>query len=318
MDEWQQEPHLRHVPQPMSEPLEVGQPGLRDYARIHRSPGSSATAELSGLREYALLLWRKKVTVVVVAAICLGATLAYCVLVKPTYQASASVLLEPPISQTLVEANSPASVAALPDVPDGIEVIESSAVASAVHETVPDAPSVTATQVGTTDVVQVSARSRDAQLATRAANAYARAYIHYEQQQTTDTFTSAQAQVQNKLDTLQLAIANLNAQIRAAPAGTNVTPDETQLSTLQNELTSLQGQLQNYQFYASQGVTTEAGQVISAATVPSKPVSPKTLEWAVLALIFGLVLGVGVALLVNAVAPPGAGSPSLATRARSA
>ena len=66
-----------------------------------------------GLREYALLLWRKRVTILVVAAICVGATLAYCVLTKPTYQASASVLLEPPISQTLVEANSPAGIAPL-------------------------------------------------------------------------------------------------------------------------------------------------------------------------------------------------------------
>ena len=168
----------------------------------------------------------------------------------------------------------------------------------------PGAPSVTATQVGTTDVVQVSVRSKNAQLATAAANAYANAYIHYEQQQTTDTFTAAQAQVQNKIDTLQLAIANLNAQIRSAPATTNVSPDDTQLGDLQGELTTLQDQLQNYQFYASQGVTTEAGQVISQATVPSKPVSPKTLEWTVLALIFGVILGIGIALLINALEPP--------------
>jgi uncharacterized protein involved in exopolysaccharide biosynthesis len=66
----------------------------------------------------------------------------------------------------------------------------------------------------------------------------------------------------------------------------------------------LQNQLQNYQFYASQGVTTEARQVISTATAPSTPVSPKTIEWTVLALIFGLILGIGVALLTNALAPP--------------
>jgi polysaccharide biosynthesis transport protein len=283
----------------MSDPLEVEQPGLRAY----RSPVPTGT-EVSGLREYALLLWRKRVTILVVAAICVGATLAYCVLIKPTYQATASVLLEPPISQTLVEANSPASIAPIPDVPDGIEVIESSAVAKLVADKLPGAPSATAVQVGTTDVVQISVRSKDPEAAAAAANAYANAYIQFEQKQTTDTFTSAQAQVQNKIDTLQLAIANLNSQIRSAPASTNVTPDESQLGDLQGEMTTLQNQLQNYQFYASQGVTTEAGQVISSATVPSKPVSPKTVGWTVLALIFGLILGIGVALLVNALAPP--------------
>jgi uncharacterized protein involved in exopolysaccharide biosynthesis len=283
----------------MSDSLEVEQPGLREY-RIPAPSGS----EPSGLREYALLLWRTRMTVLIVAAICVGATLAYCVLTKPTYQASASVLLEPPISQTLVEANSPAAIAPIPNVPDGIEVIESSAVAQIVAKSLPGTPAVSATQVGTTDVVQVSVRSKDPQAAAAAANAYAHAYISFEQKQTADTFTSAQSQVQNKIDTLQLVIANLNAQIRSAPATTNVTPDETQLGDLQGQLTTLQNQLQNYQFYASQGVTTEAGQVISTATAPAKPVSPKTMEWTVLALIFGLILGIGVALLVNALAPP--------------
>src|SRR6185437_14931394 len=171
-----------------------------------------------------------------VAAVCLVGTLAYCVLVKPTYEATASVLLEPPISQTLIEANNANSVAALPNVPDGIEVIESANVAKAVAKAVPGAPSVNATQVGTTDVVHLSVRSKDAQQAAAAANAYAKSYIHYEQQQTIDTFSSAQAQLQNKVNTVNLAIANLNAQIRSAPAGTNLTPDETQLGDLQDQL----------------------------------------------------------------------------------
>jgi polysaccharide biosynthesis transport protein len=301
LEEWEQERTLRHVPLSMSDPLEYEQPGLREYPRIPRP--DPAGVEQSGLREYALLLWRKRVIILVTAAICVGATLAYCVLTKPTYQASASVLLEPPISQTLVEANSAGAVAPLPDVPDGIEVIESSAVAQLVAKTLPGAPSATATQVGTTDVVQVSVRSHSAGAAAAAANAYAKAYIRFEQKQTTDTFAAAQSQVQNKIDTIQLAIANLNSEIRAAPATTNVTPDESQLGDLQGELTTLQDQLQNYQFYASQGVTTEAGQVISTATVPSKPASPKPVEWTVLALIFGLILGAGIALLVNALSP---------------
>ncbi len=271
--------------------------------RAPRPTGEPGPVEASGLREYALVLWRKKVIVLVVAAIVVVGTLGYCIVTKPTYAGTASVLLEPPISQTLVEANFPTSVTAVPDVPDGIEVIESANVAHLVDRSMPGAPSVTATQVGTTDVVQVSVRSKDPHVAAAAANAYAAAYIHYEQQQTIDTFTSAQAQLQNKVNTVQLAISNLNAQIKAAPAGTNLTPDETQLGDFQDQLATLQDQLQNYQFYSSQGVTTEVGQVISSATVPTKPVSPKTLEWTVLALIFGVILGIGVALLVNAVAP---------------
>jgi hypothetical protein len=36
---------------------------------------------------------------------------------------------------------------------------------------------------------------------------------------------------------------------------------------------------------------------------PTKPVSPKTPEWTVLPLIIGVILGIGSALLVNALAP---------------
>jgi uncharacterized protein involved in exopolysaccharide biosynthesis len=286
----------------VSEPAGSEHAGLRAFTPPP-PVGNPGPAEPSGLREYAQLLWRKKGIVLVVAAVCVVGTLAYCVLVKPSYEGTASVLLEPPISQTLIEANYPTSVTAVPNVPDGIEVIESADVAALVDKSIPGAPAVTASQVGTTDVVQVSVRSKDPHVAAAAANAYAKAYIHYEQKQTISTFTSAQAQLQSKVNTVQLAISNLNSQIRSAPAGTNLTPDETQLGDLQDQLATLQDQLQNYQFYSSQGVTTEVGQVISSATVPAKPVSPKPLEWTVLALIFGVILGIGVALLVNAVAP---------------
>jgi uncharacterized protein involved in exopolysaccharide biosynthesis len=182
-----------------------------------------------------------------------------------------------------------------------MQVIESSSVSGIVARTIPNPPSVTAAEVGTTAVVQVTAKSSSAQTAAAAANAYAHAYIKYEQTQTTNTFVAAENQLQSKVDTVELTISNLNTEIRTAPAGTNLAPEETQLGTLEQELTNLQDQLQNYQFYASQGTTTEAGQVISPATVPTKPSSPKTLEDTVFALIFGIILGIGIALLVNAV-----------------
>jgi uncharacterized protein involved in exopolysaccharide biosynthesis len=283
------------------------------YTTDHQVPATSRAMfppvtgrdapEQSGLREYAQLLWRKRRTIIVVAAICVGLTLAYSLLITPTYEASASVLLEPAISQTLIEANFPTGLSPVPNVPDGIEVIESLSVADEVARTVPNAPPVTATQVGTTDVVQVSVRSKDASLAALAANAYAKAYIALEQKQTSDTFVAAEQQLQNKINTVSLAISNVNTAIRAAGSGANVTGEETQLGDLQNQLTNLQDQLQNYQFFATEGVSNQSGQVISQATVPTKPVSPKTVEWAVLALLFGIVLGIGVALLANALSP---------------
>ncbi len=276
-----------------------GQAGV-GQAAPERAGVGQAGVEPSGLREYGELLWRKKATITVVAALCVALTLAYSFVLTPTYEATASVLLEPAISQTLIQADYPTGLAQVPDVPDGIEVLESASVAQQVRKQIPNAPSITATQVGTTDVVQVTAKSTDAALAAQTANAYAHAYIALQQKQTSDIFVSAEQQLQTKINTLGVAISSINTQIRTASAGTDVTPLESQLGELQSQLGNLQNQLQNYQFFATQGVSNESGQVISSATPPTKPASPKTAEWTVLALIFGVILGVGVVLLVNA------------------
>ena len=259
-------------------------------------------AEPSGLREYALLLWRKRVTILVVAAICVVGTLGYCILMKPTYQASASVLLEPPISQTLSRPT-PASIAAAPQRARRDRGDRERQRRPLVAKTLPGAPSVTATQVGTTDVVQVAVRSKDPQLAAGGRQRL-RQGVHPLRAETDDRHLQlgpGPAAEQGRHGATRHRQPERPDQARRPT--TNLTPDETQLGDLQDQLATLQNQLQNYQFDSSQGVTTEVGQVISSATVPTKPVSPKTVEWTVLALIFGLILGIGVALLVNALAP---------------
>ncbi len=254
----------------------------------------------SGLREYGRLLWVEKTTIIAITVLCVVASLAYSFLVTPTYQASASVLLEPEISQTLQQATLPSASTPTVNVPDSIEVIESSAVSDLVALKYPDSPGATATQVGTTDVVQVSVRSADRQQAAALANEYAHAYIAYEQKQTLNTFASAENLLQSHINTVELAISLLEKSIASTPTSPSVTGEETQLTGLQQQLASLQDQLENYQFYSSQGGDTEAGQIITPATIPANPASPKTVEWAVLALLFGLILGTGIVLLFNA------------------
>ncbi len=260
--------------------------------------------EQSGIREYARVLWRRKLVVVIVVVVAVGGVLGYCKLAGKTYTATATILLEPPISSLVTQAGASNPNAALVNVADQIQVIESSSIANIVARTIPNPPSATAAQIGllaTDDTVTLSVSSSDPQTAAAAANAYAQAYINNGRATTKKTFDSAQAQLQNKVDTVQLAIANLTNQIRATPAGVNTTVDVEQLGNLENELTNLLDTLQQYQFYATQGTSTEVGKVISAATPPTSPSSPKTLEYTVLALIFGIIAGIGLALLVNAV-----------------
>ena len=287
----------------MNEPAGAEHAGLRAYTPL-RPTGEPGYAEPSGLREYAQLLWRKKVIVLVVAAICVVGTLGYCLVVKPTYQATASVLLEPPISQTLIQANFPTSVTAVPNVPDGIEVIESANVADRRRQDHPGAPSVTATQVGTTDVVQISVRSKNPHLASGGRQRLCHG-VHPLRAAADGQHLHRRPRPSCRTRSTRCSSPSRTSTHRSRPRRPAPTsrPTRPSSATCRTSSPTLQDQLQNYQFYSSQGVTTEVGQVISSATVPAKPVSPKTLEWTVLALIFGLILGVGVALLVNAVAP---------------
>jgi uncharacterized protein involved in exopolysaccharide biosynthesis len=264
----------------------------------------TADGERSGIAEYGRVLWDRKWIIIIVFVIGVGGVLGYCVLAPKTYTAQATVLLEPPVSSLFSAQTANNATTALVNVQDVIQVMQSSAVSNIVAKTIPNPPSVSVAQVGTlatTDVVTVSASSSDPHTAAAAANAYANAYINFERGINKGVFTSAANQVSNKLQTVQLAISNLDNTIRATPAGVSQTAAEVQLGDLENQQTALENQLQEYQFAATQGTDTEVGRVISAASVPTSASSPHTIEYVILAAIISLILGVGLALLVNAV-----------------
>jgi uncharacterized protein involved in exopolysaccharide biosynthesis len=260
--------------------------------------------ERSGIAEYGRVLWERKLIIIVVFVLGVGGVLGYCVISGKTYTGQATVLLEPPVSTLFSSQTANNPTTALVNVQDVIQVMQSSSVSNIVARTIPNPPSVSVAQVGTlatTDVVNVSASSGNPQTAAAAANAYANAYINFERGINKGVFNSAANQVANKLQTVQLAISNLDGTIRSTPAGVSQAAAEVQLGDLENQQTSLENQLQEYQFAATQGVNTEVGRVISAASVPTKPSSPHTIEYVILAAIFSLILGIGLALLVNAV-----------------
>jgi uncharacterized protein involved in exopolysaccharide biosynthesis len=271
----------------------------------HISSTELAAPEQSGIAEYARVLWRRKWIIIITTVVAVVGVLGYCVVSTKTYTATATVELLPDVSPLLNQSGSSVNPTVSDvNVSDVIQVIESSSISGIVAKTIPNPPSASASQVGTidtTDIVNISAGSTSPQTAAAAANAYANSYINYERGINKSVFNSAAAQLTNKVDTVNIAISNLTNQLRAAPAGTNTETTDVQLSNLQDQLTTLQNELQTDQFYATQGTTTEVGRVISAATVPTKPSSPKTVEYTVLALIFGLIAGVGLALLVNAI-----------------
>lgn len=268
-----------------------------------RDPG--ARPEQSGIAEYARVLWDRKWIIIITTVVAVVGVLGYCVITTKTYSATATVQLFPDVSPLVTQGSATQNPTfESVNVADIIQIMESSTISRIVARTIPNPPSLSATQLGTlstTDIVQMTASSSNPQLAAAAANAYANDYINFEKGINSSTFKSAEGQIANKVATVDLAISNLTDQIRAAAPGTNITTDEVELGDLEGQQISLENQLQEYQFFSTQGTSTEVGRVLTAATVPSSPSSPHTIEYVLLALIFGLIAGIGLALLVNAI-----------------
>ncbi|HUO48840.1 MAG TPA: polysaccharide biosynthesis tyrosine autokinase [Acidimicrobiales bacterium] len=259
-----------------------------------------AVDEQSSIHEYARILWSRRWVVLGMTLACLGLSLAYSVTATRVYEGSASLLLAPQLPTTVLQANNAVTPALAVDVPTSIQVIESASVSDLVNKSVPGAPPVTATQVGTTNVVTVAVDSTDPQLAARAATAYANAYLQSQRQQTAATLSKASSLLQSHLDAVQntiTAVHNEVASTGAANAGVQSELAALQ-AALQTEAQAIEGQLTTYQFFASSQAD-ESGQVLTTASVPTTPIKPKTTEYAILATILGIVLGIGTALVLE-------------------
>jgi capsular exopolysaccharide synthesis family protein len=243
----------------------------------------------SSLRQYLHTLWRRRVVVVAFVAVFVAVALAYGVATTKVYRGTADLLLTPQVSSALLQATNSVDSAVTIDVPTAIEVIQSSSLQQDVQKSIPSAPGVSASEVGTTSVVAISVDSTNPKLAARAANAYAEGYLHLQQKQATATIDGAILLLTERLNSIQSSIASAQGAAGGSPT--------FQIQGLQEEAVTLQNEITNDQLVA--GESSADGQVVSAASVPTAPVKPKTLEYAVLAGLLGLVLGIGVAMLLE-------------------
>jgi succinoglycan biosynthesis transport protein ExoP len=250
------------------------------------------------LQNYAQVVWRRRWVIVLTTVVGLGIGIAYSEITTPVYQATAQLELTPQLSSTVQQANNLSSGTATNtvDVPTDIQIMESTVVHDAVLKKVPGAPTVAVSEVGTTNVVNVSVRSTSAELATKAANAYASTYISVQQQQAVTALNNAEQIIQTHINTVQTQISGLQQQLATASAK-DLPSLQSSLTAAQTQLAGFQTQISQYEFAAS--LNTGGGQVVGQATIPTKPASPKKTLNAVLGLVVGLVLGLGTALLIE-------------------
>jgi succinoglycan biosynthesis transport protein ExoP len=122
-------------------------------------------------------------------------------------------------------------------------------------------------------VIDVSVTDGNARLAASIANAFAQQFVAYSQKQSEEQLIKGQKLIAERIASL--------------PAG--ATTDRANLEALSQKL------------LLAQAVATANAKVASTAAVPESPSSPNRKATALVALVFGLLLGVGLAFLLNLV-----------------
>jgi polysaccharide biosynthesis transport protein len=144
-----------------------------------------------------------------------------------------------------------------------------------------------------TQILSISFSDPNPVRARDGAKAFADAYLAYRQQQTRGLIQQTVTAQTTLLQTLQRQIQQLSAQLGTLPSGSSRRAD------IQSRLTALTSQtlsINNY-IVTLQTLTTNPGEVIDPASVPTSPASPRHVLDLVIGIVVGLVLGIGVALI---------------------
>ncbi len=231
------------------------------------------------------VLWRRKlliVTCVVIAVLVAG---AYVELKKPTYTATATVELTP-----AAVSGSGASTPSLPALADPSFAIDTTDVAKLaakyLHETDPQrlvgAASVSENTQG--NLIYVSASSKSSGRAVALSNAFAKALVAY----AASEVQSQVLQMQREVNTYSREIANLQARL-AADGGHNAAL-QIQITALSSDESSVLAQEASLANAGPQALVEQTAQTAYPSGISKKKLGA-------IALVIGLLVGAGVALV---------------------
>lgn len=245
-------------------------------------------------REYLTVLARRKWLIAAVTALVAASAVLFSLLQVKEYASKGRLLLVRPQS-VFPTADSPSD----PDyLQTEIEIVESEGVRALVGERLGSAPKVSAVQVGTTAIIEVTTVGRGPRSAAASTNAYMDAYLEFRRRQSGDAIAATRREIQATVDDLQARIDDLSNRLRATPCP--ATGDCPARDALEQERDArLTEQIPFRQRLAELNIdasATNVGAVVNPGSVPDDPVRPTPVRNALLGLAFGLMLGVPLAL----------------------
>jgi polysaccharide biosynthesis transport protein len=247
--------------------------------------------DVISLQDYLVVLKRQRLlvaaTVILVVVAAVGVSFAQ----TPVYEAESEVVVEPirrtqdvSLEELLLPQNNVVQTERL--------VVTSRPVAERVVEVLGLPSTSTALEqvrvetVGDTRVLRIVATHPDPARASQLADAFASAYLDHKRDQAVEGLLAARGNLEDRAQALRTEIAELDEADEV---------DEVQRDALLAQLAQVVAQ--SAELGDSAGTVSGGGSVLTPAEVPTSPVSPRPLRTGALALVLGLLLGVGLAFL---------------------
>jgi capsular exopolysaccharide synthesis family protein len=229
-------------------------------------------------RAYLQILRRRKWWVVLTVALSLAGSLAFALTAHKEYSATAQLLVQPSLDASGLGAAQPVTQT---DVETELQLVTSAPVQQTVRARLGSVPAVSASEVGQTNVISVSATSRVPSEAAQVANLYATAFVQYQQGVAERSLASAEAQLRSQ-------ISSLGQQLRHNPSSPEASALLNQQAVLREQLAQMQ---------VSGAANPGDVVLVTPAQTPVSPSSPKPVQDGLLGLAAGLTLGLGAAFL---------------------
>ncbi len=256
------------------------------------------------LRDALAAVMQRKWWVVGTVSVVVMAALALSYLQTPRYAASAEVLFRQTSAPAGIEAAvTPANPERLLNTE--VRFIESQAVADAVVETLGRPAAAAAAGDAGADVIRIRATATDPVVAAETANVWAQTYIDLRRQASLHEYEVQAEVIQAKIDELDQQIDGLEAEVASLLPFAEGGSDNALLQSKQDEIQALTNEkalwstkLNNLSAQADL-LSGNVPEILNEAVVPSSAYEPATARNVIMAVTFGLLLGVGLALLID-------------------
>jgi capsular exopolysaccharide synthesis family protein len=246
------------------------------------------TSSEASLRTYLQVLRQRFLWVIALAILAVAISVAINGVQTKKYSASALLLVLPADSTSSLISGIQQTITPI-DILTELQLLESTPVKTEAAKQLGFNPSIVGSEVGQTNVISVTASAKSASLAARGANVYAKGFVAQEQSNATNAIISGEKQYQSQIHAIDLQIQTLSASVTAAAASS--------ISELTSQVAVLKGDEAQLEVAAAE--SPGGVELVSVASPPKSPSSPRTLKDGVIALAIGLLLGLVLALLVD-------------------